>query len=199
MTTAINRTTVRIPTPSGEQIEAGYYPPDGAGPFHAVLMGHGMGAVKAGGLQPFAERFSREGFAVVAIDYRQWGGSTGQPRDEALAAIPQCAQNAMSGTTYSHSMHHSTGSSGLMASCSWCRSAACSTVGRAIRASPPTMGRSRATGPDASCGASRVTVAAAVKQSAASDPIMNPSNDSRAWERDIHTSATGRTICVSQC
>jgi predicted alpha/beta hydrolase len=135
MTTAINRTTVRIPTPSGEQIEAGYYQPDGAGPFHAVLMGHGMGAVKAGGLQPFAERFSREGFAVVAIDYRRWGGSTGQPRDEALAAIPQCAQNAMSGTTYSHSMH-STGSSGLMASCSSCRSAACSTVGRAIRASP---------------------------------------------------------------
>jgi hypothetical protein len=37
MTTAINRTTVGIPTPSGEQIEAGYYQPDGAGPFHAVL------------------------------------------------------------------------------------------------------------------------------------------------------------------
>jgi hypothetical protein len=49
MTTAINRTTVGIPTPSGEQIEAGYYQPDGAGPFHAVLTGHGMGAVKAGG------------------------------------------------------------------------------------------------------------------------------------------------------
>jgi hypothetical protein len=122
---------------------------------------HGRGQGR--GLQPFAERFSREGFAVVAIDYRRWGGSTGQPRDEALAAIPQCAQNAMSGTTYSHSTH-STGSSGLMASCSSCRSAACSTVGRAIRASPPTMGRARATGPDASCGASRVTVAAAVKR-----------------------------------
>jgi hypothetical protein len=135
MTTAINRTTVRIPTPSGERIEAGYYQPDGVGPFLAVVMGHGMGAVKAGGLQPFAERFSREGFAVVAIDYRQWGGSTGQPRDEALAAIPQCAQNAMSGTTCLHSMQ-STGSSGLMSSCSSCRSAACSTVRRAIRANP---------------------------------------------------------------
>jgi pimeloyl-ACP methyl ester carboxylesterase len=45
-------------------------------------MGHGLGAVKAGGLAPFAERFCREGFAVVAIDYRQWGASSGWPRDE---------------------------------------------------------------------------------------------------------------------
>ena len=45
-------------------------------------MGHGFGAVKVGGLAPFAERFCREGFATVVIDYRQWGGSGGQPRDE---------------------------------------------------------------------------------------------------------------------
>jgi pimeloyl-ACP methyl ester carboxylesterase len=45
-------------------------------------MGHGLGAVKAGGLAPFAERFCAEGFAVVVIDYRQWGGSGGLPRDE---------------------------------------------------------------------------------------------------------------------
>jgi pimeloyl-ACP methyl ester carboxylesterase len=45
-------------------------------------MAHGFAAVKAGGLQPFAERFSREGFTAVAFDYRQWGGSSGQPREE---------------------------------------------------------------------------------------------------------------------
>jgi hypothetical protein len=46
-------------------------------------MGHGLGAVKVGGLASFAERFCREGFAAVVIDYRQWGGSDGQqPRDE---------------------------------------------------------------------------------------------------------------------
>jgi len=46
-------------------------------------MGHGLGAVKVGGLASFAERFCREGFAAVVIDYRQWGGSEGQqPRDE---------------------------------------------------------------------------------------------------------------------
>jgi dipeptidyl aminopeptidase/acylaminoacyl peptidase len=77
-----HRTTVRIPAPRGEQLDAWLYEPVGQGPHPAVVMAHGMGAVKAGGLQPFAERFCREGFAVVVIDYRQWGDSTGWPRDE---------------------------------------------------------------------------------------------------------------------
>jgi uncharacterized protein len=76
------RATVRIPTPSGEELDAWFYEPVGQGPHPAVVMGHGLGAVKAGGLAPFAERFCREGFAVVAIDYRQWGDSSGRPRDE---------------------------------------------------------------------------------------------------------------------
>jgi pimeloyl-ACP methyl ester carboxylesterase len=76
------RTTVRIPTASGDEIEAWVYRPEGGGPHPAVVMAHGFGAVKAGGLAPFAERFRREGFATVAFDYRQWGGSSGQPRDE---------------------------------------------------------------------------------------------------------------------
>src|SRR5262249_31286944 len=40
-----------------------------------------MGALKACGLAPFAERFCQAGFAVIAIDYRHWGGSSGEPRD----------------------------------------------------------------------------------------------------------------------
>ena len=80
---SVNRTTVRIPTPSGFDIEAWFYQPEGLGPFPAVVMGHGLGAVKVGGLASFAERFCQEGFAAVVIDYRQWGGSDGQqPRDE---------------------------------------------------------------------------------------------------------------------
>jgi uncharacterized protein len=43
---------------------------------------HGFAAVKAGGLQPFAKLFSREGSTAIAFDYRQWGGSSGQPREE---------------------------------------------------------------------------------------------------------------------
>jgi dipeptidyl aminopeptidase/acylaminoacyl peptidase len=76
------RTTLRIPTASGDEIEAWLYLPEGDGPHPAVVMAHGIGAIKAGGLAPFAERFCREGFAAVAFDYRQWGGSAGQPREE---------------------------------------------------------------------------------------------------------------------
>ena len=78
----IARTTVRIPTASGDDIEAWLYVPEGPRPYPAVVMAHGIGAIKAGGLAPFAERFCREGFAAVVFDYRQWGGSAGQPREE---------------------------------------------------------------------------------------------------------------------
>jgi dienelactone hydrolase len=81
------RTTVRIPTASGDEIEAWVYRPEGEGPHPAVVMAHGFAAIKAGGLAPFAERFAREGFTTVAFDYRQWGGSSGQPRDE--ASVPR--------------------------------------------------------------------------------------------------------------
>src|SRR3954468_12369078 len=81
-TATSTRTTVRIPTASGDEIEAWLYLPEGDGPHPAVVMAHGIGAIKAGGLAPFAERFCSEGFAAVAFDYRQWGGSTGQPREE---------------------------------------------------------------------------------------------------------------------
>jgi len=79
---APSRTTVRIPTATGDELEAWLYLPEGNGPHPAVVMAHGIGAIKAGGLAPFAERFCRDGFAAVVFDYRQWGGSSGQPREE---------------------------------------------------------------------------------------------------------------------
>ncbi len=79
---AQTRTTVLIPTPSGDTIEAWVYLPEGEGPHPAVVMAHGMAGVKAGGLIPFAVRFQQEGFAAILFDYRQWGGSGGSPRDE---------------------------------------------------------------------------------------------------------------------
>jgi dienelactone hydrolase len=81
-TATADRVTVRIPTASGDEIEAWVYRPEGKGPHPAVVMAHGFAAVKAGGLAAFAERFRREGFTAVVFDYRQWGGSSGQPRDE---------------------------------------------------------------------------------------------------------------------
>src|SRR5882672_6550832 len=81
------RITVQIPTSSGDAIEAWVYLPEGSGPHPAVVMAHGIGGIKAGGLAPFAERFREEGFAAIAFDYRNFGGSGGQPRE--VLSVPR--------------------------------------------------------------------------------------------------------------
>jgi len=81
------RITVQIPTASGDVIEAWVYLPEGSGPHPAVVMAHGIGGIKAGGLGPFAERFRQEGFAAIAFDYRNFGGSGGQPRE--VLSVPR--------------------------------------------------------------------------------------------------------------
>jgi fermentation-respiration switch protein FrsA (DUF1100 family) len=79
--TSPRRATVRIPTASGDTIEAWVYRPESDVPRPAVVMAHGIGGVKAGGLEPYAERFRDEGFVAVVFDYRNAGGSGGQPRE----------------------------------------------------------------------------------------------------------------------
>src|SRR5882757_5334436 len=81
------RITVQIPTSSGDAIEAWVYLPEGGGPHPAVVMAHGIGGIKAGGLAPFAERFRKEGFVAVAFDYRNFGGSGGKPRE--VLSVPR--------------------------------------------------------------------------------------------------------------
>jgi uncharacterized protein len=77
------RSVIRIPLQrgGGDGIQAWFYRPAGPGPHPIVVMGHGLAAVRAGRLAPFAERFRAAGLAVVVIDYRHWGGSDGTPRD----------------------------------------------------------------------------------------------------------------------
>ncbi len=87
---APSRTTVRVPTASGDELEAWLYLPEGDGPHPAVVMAHGIGAIKAGGLAPFAERFCHEGFAAVVFDYRQWCEL--RRRDTRRARIPPPAR-----------------------------------------------------------------------------------------------------------
>src|SRR5260221_9204638 len=58
------RITVQIPTSSGDAIEAWVYLPEGNGPHPAVVMAHGIGGIKAGGLAPFAPRFRQGGLAA---------------------------------------------------------------------------------------------------------------------------------------
>jgi alpha-beta hydrolase superfamily lysophospholipase len=77
--TAIRR-EVRIPASGDNQLDAWVYMPDRSSPVPVVVMAHGIGGIKAGGLAPFAQRFASSGFAAVAFDYRHWGDSTGEPR-----------------------------------------------------------------------------------------------------------------------
>ena len=84
------RTTVRIPTASGNELEAWLYLPERDGPHPAVVTAHGIGGIKAGGLAPFAERFRKEGFVAITFDYRNFGGSGEKPR-EVLSVPLQCA------------------------------------------------------------------------------------------------------------
>jgi pimeloyl-ACP methyl ester carboxylesterase len=47
-----------------------------------VVMGHGFGGTKDSGLEPFAEQFAAAGLDVLAFDYRGFGASEGQPRQQ---------------------------------------------------------------------------------------------------------------------
>src|SRR5258705_12678365 len=87
------RITVQIPTSSGDAIEAWVYLPEGSGPHPAVVMAHGIGGIKAGGLAPVAERFREEGFAAIAFDYRNFGGFRG------AAAGGRCLPRPARGST----------------------------------------------------------------------------------------------------
>jgi uncharacterized protein len=46
----------------------------------AIVMSHGITAVKEQHLAPYAERFAAEGFNVLVFDYRFLGASDGEPR-----------------------------------------------------------------------------------------------------------------------
>ncbi len=67
---------------SGDEECAGWlYRPAGApDPVACVVMAHGFGATKAGGLAAYAERFADAGYAVLVFDYRHFGDSGGAPR-----------------------------------------------------------------------------------------------------------------------
>ncbi len=47
-----------------------------------IVMAHGLGGTRAAGLTPFAEAFAAAGFEVVCFDYRYFGTSGGEPRQQ---------------------------------------------------------------------------------------------------------------------
>jgi fermentation-respiration switch protein FrsA (DUF1100 family) len=48
----------------------------------AIVMAHGLAAVKEMGLASYAERFAAAGFVTLVFDYRCWGESDDQPRNQ---------------------------------------------------------------------------------------------------------------------
>ena len=64
----------------GERCAADLYLPQGVDKPPIVVMGHGLGGLKNFRIPAFAERFVDRGLAVLAFDYRHWGGSAGEPR-----------------------------------------------------------------------------------------------------------------------
>lgn len=75
----VTRTTVMIPTPSGERIEAWLWRPSGA-PAPVILMAPGLCGTKEGPLERFGWGFAEAGYAVLAFDFRSFGGSEGRHR-----------------------------------------------------------------------------------------------------------------------
>lgn len=64
------------------RISVSFLLPDDTAPKPAVLvMGHGIGGIKAAGLLPFAKTFSKAGYAAIMFDYLYFGESEGTPRN----------------------------------------------------------------------------------------------------------------------
>ena len=79
-----------------------YLPENLSAPVPCIVMGHGLGATKDAGLEPYAIRFQEAGFAVLAFDYRHLGESEGEPRQ--LIWIPYQQEDYAAAINYARSL-----------------------------------------------------------------------------------------------
>src|SRR5437762_1617239 len=78
--TSGTRTRLDVAFPSaGDECRAWLFMPDAERP-PLVILGHGLGATREYGLEPYAERFADAGIAALVFTYRHFGDSGGQPR-----------------------------------------------------------------------------------------------------------------------
>ncbi|MFT3722619.1 MAG: alpha/beta fold hydrolase [Hyphomonadaceae bacterium] len=119
------RNTIFIPTPSGDRIEAWLYRPAGP-PAPVILMAPGLCGTKEGPLERFAEGFADAGYAVLAFDFRSFGGSEGRLRHsidlrahvaDYRAAIAHVRAGNISGLDASRVILWGTSFSGASATC----------------------------------------------------------------------------------
>jgi pimeloyl-ACP methyl ester carboxylesterase len=76
----MDRIEVIFPSRSANCAAWLYYPSDTDRPIPCVVMAHGFSLTRHDGLMPYAEAFTRAGFAVLVYDHRFIGDSEGQPR-----------------------------------------------------------------------------------------------------------------------
>jgi uncharacterized protein len=77
------RENVEFKSLDGTLLAAFLYTPDsGSGPFPAIVLSHGFGAVKEMALDRYADVFCAAGFACLVYDHRNTGSSGGVPRGE---------------------------------------------------------------------------------------------------------------------
>lgn len=88
----MNRTDIRFSS-QGIQCAGWFYDAQGeAGDLRpCVVMAHGLGAIKEMRLDAYAERFAAAGYHALVFDYRNFGGSEGEPRQ--LLSIPAQLQD----------------------------------------------------------------------------------------------------------
>ena len=78
--TSANRTRLDVAFPSaGDDCRAWLFMPDAERP-PLVILGHGLGATREYGLEPYAQRFADAGVAALVFTYRHFGDSGGHPR-----------------------------------------------------------------------------------------------------------------------
>src|SRR5256885_1925472 len=74
------RTRLGVAFPSsGDECRAWAFMPDAERP-PLVILGHGLGATREYGLEPYAERFAEAGIAALVFTYRHFGDIGGEPR-----------------------------------------------------------------------------------------------------------------------
>ena len=66
-------------TAGQDECAAWLYPAAETGKAPVVVMAHGLSGTRRDRLAPFAERFSRAGFAALVFDHRGFGESGGEP------------------------------------------------------------------------------------------------------------------------
>ena len=83
----------------GTRCAAWHYPADSG---DCVVLAHGLGGTRDGGLAAYAERFQAAGFQSLVFDYRHFGDSQGEPRQ--LGSIPKQLQDWQAAVEFARSL-----------------------------------------------------------------------------------------------